>query len=64
MADALRASMDAAEHKEHVVLGLIILKYMSEAFEEQHRKLEADKAGGADPEDPDEYRAHSLFWVP
>ena len=40
MADALRGSMDAAEYK-HVVLGLIFLKYISDAFEEQHAKLEA-----------------------
>ena len=63
MADALRGSMDAAEYK-HVVLGLIFLKYISDAFEEQHAKLVADKKGGADPEDPDEYRAQSIFWVP
>jgi type I restriction enzyme M protein len=63
MADALRGSMDAAEYK-HVVLGLIFLKYISDAFEEQHAKLEAEKAQGADPEDPDEYRALNIFWVP
>src|SRR2546422_2639479 len=62
-ADALRGSMDAAEYK-HVVLGLIFLKYISDAFEEQHAKLEAEKAQGADPEDPDEYRALNIFWVP
>jgi len=38
MADALRGSMDAAEYK-HVVLGLIFLKYISDAFEEQQTKL-------------------------
>jgi len=63
MADALRGSMDAAEYK-HVVLGLIFLKYISDAFEEQHARLVADQAKGADPEDPDEYRARSIFWVP
>src|SRR6266481_8237774 len=63
MADALRGSMDAAEYK-HVVLGLIFLKDISDAFEEQHAKLEAEKSQGADPEDPDEYRALSIFWVP
>ena len=63
MADALRGSMDAAEYK-HVVLGLIFLKYISDAFEEQHAKLEAEKAQGADPEDADEYRALNIFWVP
>jgi type I restriction enzyme M protein len=63
MADALRGSMDAAEYK-HVVLGLIFLKYISDAFEEHHAKLVADRAKGADAEDPDEYRAQSIFWVP
>jgi type I restriction enzyme M protein len=63
MADALRGSMDAAEYK-HVVLGLIFLKYISDAFEEQHAKLVAEKSTGADPEDPDEYRAQNIFWVP
>jgi len=62
-ADALRSNMDAAEYK-HVVLGLIFLKYISDAFEEQHAKLEADRAKGADPEDRDEYRAVNIFWVP
>ena len=62
-ADALRSNMDAAEYK-HVVPGLIFLKYISDAFEEQHTKLEADRAQGADPEDPDEYRAVNIFWVP
>ncbi len=62
-ADALRANMDAAEYK-HVVLGLIFLKYISDAFEAKHAELEADRAAGADPEDPDEYRAASIFWVP
>ena len=63
MADALRGSMDAAEYK-HVVLGLIFLKYISDAFEERHAQLEREQAEGADPEDPDEYRAVSIFWVP
>ena len=62
-ADALRSNMDAAEYK-HVVLGLIFLKYISDAFEEQHARLEADRAKGADPEDRDEYVAKNIFWVP
>ena len=62
-ADALRNNMDAAEYK-HVVLGLIFLKYISDAFEAKHAELEAQQAQGADPEDPDEYRAASIFWVP
>ena len=63
MADALRGSMDAAEYK-HVVLGLIFLKYISDAFEEVYAELEAEGGQGADPEDPDEYRAQNIFWVP
>jgi len=63
MADALRGSMDAAEYK-HVCLGLLFLKYISDAFEERHALLVAEQAQGADPEDPDEYRAQSIFWVP
>ncbi len=62
-ADALRNNMDAAEYK-HVVLGLIFLKYISDAFEEQRTQLLAERAQGADPEDPDEYRAKGVFWVP
>jgi type I restriction enzyme M protein len=62
-ADALRNNMDAAEYK-HVVLGLIFLKYISDAFEAKHRELEAKRGEGADSEDPDEYRAVGIFWVP
>ena len=50
-ADALRSNMDAAEYK-HVVLGLIFLKYISDAFEEQPARLGAEAALGADPEGP------------
>jgi len=63
MADALRNNMDAAEYK-HVVLGLIFLKYISDAFEAKHAELETQRKQDADPEDPDEYRAASIFWVP
>jgi type I restriction enzyme M protein len=62
-ADALRNNMDAAEYK-HVVLGLIFLKYISDAFEAKHAELETQRKKGADPEDPDEYKAASIFWVP
>ncbi len=62
-ADKLRNNMDAAEYK-HVVLGLIFLKYISDAFEEHKAILITDKKAGADPEDPDEYRAFNIFWVP
>ena len=64
MADAMRGSMDAAEYK-HVALGLIFLKYISDAFGEARARLEADShQTGADPDDPDEYRADNIFWVP
>ena len=64
MADTLRGSMDAAEYK-HVALGLIFLKYISDAFGEVKAKLEANRhLTGADPDDPDEYRADNIFWVP
>ena len=63
MADALCGSMDAAGYK-HVVLGLIFLKYISDAFEECYQYLEGQRGEGADPEDPDEYRARNVFWVP
>jgi type I restriction enzyme M protein len=62
-ADALRNNMDAAEYK-HVVLGLIFLKYISDAFEARREELLAQAAEGADPEDPDEYVSANIFWVP
>ena len=60
-ADKLRGSMDASEYK-HVALGLLFLKYISDAFEELHSQLENEP--GADPEDRDEYTAENVFWVP
>ncbi|MGE6763271.1 N-6 DNA methylase [Corallococcus interemptor] len=62
-ADKLRNNLDAAEYK-HVVLGLIFLKYVSDAFEERRAQLLAEADQGADAEDPDEYRAENIFWVP
>jgi type I restriction enzyme M protein len=64
-ADKLRKNIDAAEYK-HVVLGLIFLKYISDAFEELYEKLKAgeDDYEGADPEDRDEYAAENVFFVP
>lgn len=64
-ADKLRKNIDAAEYK-HIILGLIFLKYISDAFDELHQKLikgEGDYAG-ADPEDRDEYKAENVFFVP
>jgi type I restriction enzyme M protein len=60
-ADKLRGHMDASEYK-HVVLGLIFLKYISDAFEEIHAEIAKEK--GADPEDRDEYISRNIFWVP
>lgn len=60
-ADKLRNNMDAAEYK-HVVLGLIFLKYVSDAFEAKYKALEASKHD--DPEDSDYYIAENIFWVP
>lgn len=60
-ADKLRKNMDAAEYK-HIVLGLIFLKYISDAFEELYQQLVNDKL--ADAEDADEYRAKNVFYVP
>ena len=64
-ADKLRKNIDAAEYK-HVVLGLIFLKYISDAFEELYNKLQAGEVdyAGADPEDRDEYKAENVFFVP
>ena len=62
LADTLRGSMDAAEYK-HVVLGLIFLKYISDAFDERHAIVLAEWGEEA-AEDRDEYTAESIFWVP
>jgi len=64
-ADKLRKNMDAAEYK-HIVLGLIFLKYISDNFYELYHKLEAGEGdyAGADPNDPYEYRAENVFYVP
>ena len=64
-ADKLRKNIDAAEYK-HIVLGLIFLKYVSEAFETLHAKLVKgeDEFSGADPEEPNEYTAEKVFFVP
>ena len=62
-ADTLRGNIDAAEYK-HVVLPLIFLKYISDAFEELHEELETQVDEGVDPEEPDYYTAKNVFWVP
>ena len=60
-ADELRGQVDAAEYK-HVVLGLVFLKYISDAFEEHHSQLLKEHPDEA--EDRDAYRAEGVFWVP
>src|SRR2546422_3945647 len=60
-ADKLRSNMDAAEYK-HVVLGLLFLKYISDAFNEVYEELKRDPK--SDPEDVDEYVSRRIFWVP
>jgi type I restriction enzyme M protein len=60
-ADTMRGNLDPAEYK-HVALGLIFLKYISDAFQERYEKLKSDPY--ADPEDHDEYLAENVFWVP
>lgn len=64
-ADKLRKNIDAAEYK-HIVLGLVFLKYISDAFVELYDKLKEGKGelAGADPEDKDEYKAENVFFVP
>ncbi len=74
-ADKMRGHMDSAEYK-HVVLGLIFLKYISDAFEERHKQLETQVAETTSEyyvkeeqarygliEDRDEYTAENIFWV-
>ncbi len=62
-ADKLRNNMDAAEYK-HVVLGLIFLKYVSDAFKEVYEEVKSDPEKLSNPEDIDEYRMRNAFWVP
>lgn len=64
-ANKLRKNIDAAEYK-HVVLGLIFLRYISDAFSDLYNKLEKGEGeyAGADPEDKDEYKAENVFFVP
>lgn len=60
-ADKMRGAVDPSEYK-HVALGLVFLRYLSAAFETKRAELAADPE--ADPEDPEEYIAHGVFWVP
>jgi len=60
-ADKLRGNMEPSDYK-HVALGLIFLKYISDAFEARHAALLAEDPQAA--EDKDEYLADNIFWVP
>ena len=60
-ADKLRKNLEPSEYK-HIVLGLIFLKYISDAFE-THREVLRQTADAA-PEDPDEYLMENVFWIP
>lgn len=60
-ADKMRGAMDPGEYK-HVALGLLFLRYVSAAFEAKRAEFAADDL--ADPEDPEEYAAEHVFWVP
>jgi type I restriction enzyme M protein len=60
-ADKLRGNMEPSDYK-HVALGLIFLKYISDAFMEMHNRLANEEYG--EPEDQDEYLAENVFWVP
>ena len=61
VADKLRRNMEPSDYK-HVVLGLIFLKYISDAFEAKRADLLKEEL--ADAEDPEEYLAENVFWVP
>jgi type I restriction enzyme M protein len=60
-ADKLRKNLEPSDYK-HVVLGLIFLRHISQAFEAKRAALLKEDAGAA--EDPDEYLAENVFWVP
>jgi type I restriction enzyme M protein len=60
-ADKLRGNMEPSDYK-HVALGLIFLKYISDVFEAKRAELLDEDL--ADPEDPEEFLAENVFWVP
>ena len=75
-ADKLRSNMDAAEYK-HVVLGLIFLKYISDAFNGRYEQMKMELEDSASDwyveeetarydtlNDKDEYVSHNIFYVP
>lgn len=68
-ANKLRGSMDASQYKD-VVLGLVFLKYVSDAFDERREEIRQELDGEPEPvvaetlEDADEYLGSNVFWVP
>jgi type I restriction enzyme M protein len=70
-ADKLRGSMDASQYKD-IILGLVFLKYVSDAFEERRGRIreELEKDGLSEDQiaqlidDVDEYTGNGVFWVP
>src|SRR6266568_3561454 len=70
-ADKLRGSMDAAQYKDFV-LGLVFIKYVSDAFTERRDQIRAELIADGVPEsrldefldDIDEYTREGVFWVP
>ena len=59
-ADKLRGNINSSDYK-YVVLGLIFLKYVSDAFSAQYQAAVDDNY---DPEDRDWYLAENVFWIP
>lgn len=70
-ADKLRGSMDASQYKD-VILGLVFLKYVSDAFDERREQIRTELAAeglnedqiGQLIDDVDEYTGRGVFWVP
>lgn len=60
-ADKLRGNMEPSDYK-HIALGLIFLKYISNAFKAKRAELLKEEL--ADPEDSEEYLAENVFWIP
>jgi len=62
-ADKLRKNLEPSDYK-HVVLGLVLLRHVSHSFEARHGEILAEGVPALVAEDPDEYIAENVFWVP